>query len=73
MCPPLWGALSVRLVIERTIIVIVSILALLITLPLSAPILNLTACISIVNDVAQVMIVSATPSDVLLQWSDATS
>jgi hypothetical protein len=69
--PPFWRALSVRLVVKRTIIVMVPIIALLITLPLSAPVFNLTACISTADDVVQVTVVSGMPSGMPLRWSDA--
>jgi hypothetical protein len=68
--PSFWGVLSVRLVIEGTIIVIVLVIMLFIVLPLSVPVLNLTLCMSAADDVAQVTVVSATPLAVLLWWSD---
>jgi hypothetical protein len=68
-----WRTLPVRLVIVAAIIVIVPFIALLllITLPISAPVFNPTACISTVDDVAQVAVVFAMPSTALLWWSDA--
>jgi hypothetical protein len=56
VAPSFRGALSVRLVIEGTIIVIVPIITsfLLNALPLLAPVVNPIACISIMNDVTQI-------------------
>jgi hypothetical protein len=66
--------LSVRLTVVGAIIVIVPLIALLllITLPISVPVFNLAAYISVADDIAQVMFVSAMPSTALLRWSDAT-
>jgi hypothetical protein len=65
--------LPVRLVIVGAVIVIVSfiVLLLLITLLISALVFNSAACISIMDDVAQDVIVSAMPLTMLLWWSDA--
>jgi hypothetical protein len=68
---PFLTALPLKLVIKRTIIIIVLVIALLIALPLSAPVLNLIACIPVMDDVTQVMVVTVTPSAMLLWWSDA--
>jgi hypothetical protein len=64
----------VRLVIVWTIIFVVPHieLLLLVTLPISAPGFNSATCISAVDDIVQVTIVSAMPSTVLLWWSNAT-
>jgi hypothetical protein len=64
--------LPLRLVIEGTIIIIAPVIALSIVLLLSAPVLNPTACISVADDIAQVMVVSTMPLATLLRWSDAT-
>jgi hypothetical protein len=72
--PSFREALLVRLVIVGTVVIIVPIITLFLfnALLLSAPILNPVACISTVDDIAQVVIVSPTPSVVLLWLSDAT-
>jgi hypothetical protein len=64
--------LLVRLVIVGAIIVIVPLIAplLLITLLISVPVFNPAACISAADDVMQVAVVSAMSSTMLLQWSD---
>jgi hypothetical protein len=62
-----------RLVVVRTIIIIVPFIALflLFTLPISASVFNSTMCISTVDDVVQVIVVSIVSSAALLWWSDA--
>jgi hypothetical protein len=66
--------LSVRLVIVGAIVIMVplSALFLLVTLPILAPAFDLTACISTMDDVVQVAVVSTTLLAMLLLWSDAT-
>jgi hypothetical protein len=61
----------VRLIVERTIIVIFLIIALLIALSLPAPVLNMTMCISAVDDVMQITVAHNTLSVVHLRWCDA--
>jgi hypothetical protein len=72
--PSFRGALPVRMVIVRTTIIIVPVIALFLfnALSLSELIFNPDACISTAFDIMQVTIVSPMPSAVLLQWSDAT-
>jgi hypothetical protein len=72
--PSLRGALSVRLVIEGTIIIIVPLIAsfLLDALSLLVPAFDLTVCISTVEDVAQITVIPTTPSAMLLRWSETT-
>jgi hypothetical protein len=72
--PSFRGALPVRLIIVETIIIIVTLIALFLfhALSLSAPIFYLAACISAVDDVAQVTIVPPMSSSMLLQRSGGT-
>jgi hypothetical protein len=65
----------VRLVKVRTIIIIVSLIALFLldALSLSVPFFDPTACISVTDDVTQVVVVPTILSTALLQWSDSTS
>jgi hypothetical protein len=68
------GVLPVRLVVVRTIIIIIVPLdtsLLLRALSLLAPVFNPTTCISAVDDIAQIAVISITPSVALLWWSDA--
>jgi hypothetical protein len=64
--------LSVRLVVERTIVVIVHFITplLLDALTLLAPAVNLAACISAVDDITQVSVFPIMPLAVLLWWSE---
>jgi hypothetical protein len=66
------GALSVRLVIEGTIIVIVPLITsfLLNALTLLAPVVNPIVCISTTDDVAQISVIPILPSAVFLQLSE---
>jgi uncharacterized metal-binding protein len=68
------GVLPVRLVIVGTIVIIVPVIMLFLfnALSLSTLIFNPATCISAMDDVAQVIVVSPMPSAALLQWSDAT-
>jgi hypothetical protein len=71
--PSFGRMLSVRLVAIGTIVVIVPFFALLLlkTLMLLMLIFDPATCISVVDDIVQVAVVSATPLDPLLWWSDA--
>jgi hypothetical protein len=64
--------LSVRLVIIGTIVVIVPFLVLLLfkALVLLMPIFNPVACISAVDDVAQISVIPVSPSIAFLRWSE---
>jgi hypothetical protein len=72
--PSFRGALLVRLIIVETIIIIVTLIALFLfhALSLSAPIFYLAACISAVDDVAQVTVVPPMSSAMLLQRRGGT-
>jgi hypothetical protein len=72
--PSFRGVLSVRLVIVRTIIIIVPLVVsfLLHALLLLASIFDPAMRICAVDDVAQVAVIPITPSAVLLWWSEAT-
>jgi uncharacterized metal-binding protein len=61
--PSFRGVLSVRLVIEGTIIVIVLLISsfLLNVFTLLAPVFNLVMCISAVNDVMQILVIPILP------------
>jgi hypothetical protein len=65
--------MSMRLVIEGTIIIIVPLIMLFLlnALSLLASVVYLTTCISAVDDIAQLVIVLMTPSAMLLGWSEA--
>jgi hypothetical protein len=71
--PDIQGALSVRLVIGRTIIIIVPLIMslLLIALRLLAPVIDPATCISTADDVAQVSVILVTALAMLLRWSEA--
>jgi hypothetical protein len=64
--------LLVRLVIERTIVVIVHFITplLLDVLTLLVPAVNLAACVFAVDDITQVSVFPIMPSAVLLWWSE---
>jgi hypothetical protein len=66
------GAFLVRLVIEGTIIVIIPhIMAFLLSvLMLLALVVNPVACISVTDDIMQVLVILIPPSATLLQWSE---
>jgi hypothetical protein len=66
--PSIRGTLSVRLVVERIIVVIVPfIMALLFdVLMLLAPVINPTMCISDVDDIMQIAVFLIMPSAALL-------
>jgi hypothetical protein len=68
------GTISVRLVIEGTIVVIVPLITLLLLNALTplAPVVNHAMCISTADDVTQVSVILITPSAMLLPWSEAT-
>jgi hypothetical protein len=70
--PSLRGALSVRLVIEGTIIIIVPLITslLLNALLLLAPVFDPSACISTADNVPQVLVIPIMPSTMLLWWSE---
>jgi hypothetical protein len=70
--PSFRGVLSVRLVIEGTIIVIVPLITpfLLNTLTLLALVVNLITCISVADDIAQISVIPIPPSAAFLQWSE---
>jgi hypothetical protein len=70
--PSFRGVLSVRLVIEGTIIVIVPLITpfLLNTLTLLALVVNLITCISVADDIAQISVILIPPSAAFLQWSE---
>jgi hypothetical protein len=72
--PSFRGALSVRLVVEGTILVIVPLLTsfLLNALTLLAPVVNPVVCISVMDDIAQVTVMSILPMAALLRWSETT-
>jgi hypothetical protein len=63
----------VRLVVVRTIVIIVPFIVpfLIFTLLISASIFNSAACISVADDIVYVAVVSVASSAMLLQWSDA--
>jgi hypothetical protein len=66
--PSFRGVVPVRLVIVGTIIIIVPLIALFLfhALLLSVLIFDLIACISVVDDIAQVTVVQTMPSAVFL-------
>jgi hypothetical protein len=66
------GAFLVRLVIEGTIIVIIPHIMpfLLSVLMLLALVVNPVACISVTDDIMQVLVILIPPSATLLQWSE---
>jgi hypothetical protein len=66
--PSIRGTLSVRLVVERIIVVVVPfIMALLLdVLMLLAPVINPTMCISDVDDIMQISVFLIMPSAALL-------
>jgi hypothetical protein len=70
--PSFRGVVPVRLVIVGTVIIIVPLIALFLfhVLLLSVPIFDPIACISVVDDIAQVTVVPTMPSAVYLWWSD---
>jgi hypothetical protein len=70
--PSFREALSVRLVIEGTIIFIVPLITsfLLNALTLLAPVVNPVACISAANDVTQILVTLILPSAAFLWWSE---
>jgi hypothetical protein len=72
--PSFRGALSVRLVVEGTILVIVPLLTsfLLNALTLLASVVNPVVCISVMDDIAQVTVMSILPMAALLRWSETT-
>jgi hypothetical protein len=72
VAPSFRGMLSVRLVVERTIVVIVHFITplLLDALTLLAPAVNLAACVSAVDDITQVSVFPIMPLAVLLWWSE---
>jgi hypothetical protein len=72
VAPSFKGALSVRLVIEETIIVIISLIMsfLLNAITLLAPVVNLAACILAADDVTQISVIPIPPSAVFLCWSE---
>jgi hypothetical protein len=74
VAPSFKGVLSVRLVIEGTIIVIVPLITslLLDALMLLAPVVNLVMWISLVDDVAQVSVIPIMPLAAILQRSETT-
>jgi hypothetical protein len=74
VAPSFKGVLSVRLVIEGTIIVIVPLITslLLDALMLLTPVVNLVMWISLVDDVAQVSVIPIMPLAAILQQSETT-
>jgi hypothetical protein len=70
-----WVALSVRLVIERIIIIIVPLITsfLLKALLLLVLVINPAMCISVVDDIAQVSIIQIMPLAMLLWLSESVS
>jgi hypothetical protein len=72
--PSFRGALSVRLVIESTIITIATLVAslLLDAFSLLAPVFDLAMCISIADDIVQVLVIPIMPLATLL-WSSETA
>jgi hypothetical protein len=70
--PSFRGALSVRLVVEGTIIVIVPLITsfMLNALTLLALVVNLVTCISATDDIVQVTIILIPPSVALLRCSE---
>jgi hypothetical protein len=67
--------LSVRLVIIRTVVIIVPFFTLLLfqVLTLLTSVFNLAACISAIDDVTQISIVLVSSSAAFLRWSETTS
>jgi hypothetical protein len=72
IAPSFGGALSVRLVIEGTIIIIVPLITsfLLDALKLLVLVVNPVVCIYVTDDIAHVSVIPITPSVTLLQWSE---
>jgi hypothetical protein len=70
-----WVALSVRLVIERIIIIIVPLITsfLLKALLLLVLVIDPAMCISVTDDVAQVSIIQIMPLAILLWLSESVS
>jgi hypothetical protein len=70
--PSFGGALSMRLVIEGTIIIIVPLVTsfLLDALTLLVLVVNPVVCIYVTDDIAHVSVIPITPSVTLLQWSE---
>jgi hypothetical protein len=75
IAPSFRRALLVRLVIIDTIIVIIPLFTSLLfkALALLTPIFDPVVCIFAVDDVAQVSIITVSPSVVFLQWSETVS
>jgi hypothetical protein len=63
VAPTFRRVLSVRLIIERTIIIIVPLFTSLLL------VINPVTCISIVDDIVQIPVITISPSAVLLRWS----
>jgi hypothetical protein len=72
VAPSFRRALLVRLVIDGTMTVIVPLMTplLLNVLTLLTPVVNPVVCISAVDDVMQISVISIPPSVVFLRWSD---
>jgi hypothetical protein len=72
--PSFRGALSVRLVIEGTIIVIVPLISsfLLNALTLLVPVVNPVTCISTADDVTQILVILIPPLVMFLWWIETT-
>jgi hypothetical protein len=73
--PSFWGALSVRLVIEGTIVITVPFIVsfLFDAFSLLAVVFNSVVCISAVDHVTQVSVIPISLSAVFLRWSGTTS
>jgi hypothetical protein len=72
VAPSFRGALSVRLVVEGTIIVIVPLITsfLLNALTLLTAVVNPVTCISTADDVVQISVIPIPPSATFLRWSE---
>jgi hypothetical protein len=72
VAPSFRGVLSVRLVVEGTIIVIVPLITsfLINALTLLTAVVNPVTCISTADDVVQISVIPIPPSAMFLQWSE---
>jgi hypothetical protein len=72
IAPPFGKTLSVRLVVIGTVVVIVPFFTMLLfnALVFLMPVFNLVACISIVNNVAQILVIPVSSSTAFLRWSE---
>jgi hypothetical protein len=72
--PSFKGALLMRLVVVGTIVIIVPLIAMFLfyALSFSTLVFNPVACISVTDDIMQVVVVLTMPSATLLLWTGST-